>query len=297
MSASSSLSPEGAPVPLAPGTELPHFLEAIRACTPARILVGRAGPAYRTATQLELRQDHAVALDAVHAELDLERDFGRDFVKRWGLFEVNTQAGNKTEYLMRPDRGRRLNDGARTEVIRQCPAGADLQVVIGDGLSAAAVVKQVPPLWPLLEQGAREKGWGFGRPFVIRYCRVGVLNEIGELLYPPDPPLVKGGPDDPPLAKGGPGGVVVLLIGERPGLATAESLSAYMAYRPRPGHTDAQRNLISNIHARGVMPEAAAERILALTEKMRRLGTSGVAVKEELPACDNREQFLGYSSP
>src|SRR5439155_2081003 len=145
--------------------------------------------------------------------------------------------------------GRCLRDAARTEVVQRCPAGMDLQVAIGDGLSAAAVVAQVPPLLDALEQGARERGWGFGQPFVIGYCRVGVLNDIGELLDP---------------------AVVVLLIGERPGLATAESLSAYLAYRPRPGHTDAQRNLISNIHARGVGHAEAARRILALAEQMTR---------------------------
>jgi ethanolamine ammonia-lyase small subunit len=242
--------------------DLPDLLQAVRARTPARLLVGRAGPAYRTATQLELRQDHAAALDAVHAELDLDRDFGPEFVARWPLFEVATRAAHKAEYLLRPDLGRRLNDAARAEVIRHCPAAADLQVVIGDGLSALAVKAQVPPLLPLLEQEARRRAWRFGRPFVVRHCRVGVLNDVGELLDP---------------------AVVVLLIGERPGLATAESLSAYVAYRPRPGHTDAQRNLISNIHARGVLPAAAAARIAALAEKMRRLQAGGVAVKEEQP--------------
>ena len=240
--------------------ELSDLLQAVRARTPARILVGRAGPAYRTATQLVLRQDHAAAIDAVHAELDLVRDFGQPFVERWGLFEVTTCAGSKAEYLLRPDRGRRLSEAARSEVVQRCPAGVDLQVAIGDGLSAAAVVAQVPPLLAALEQGARERGRRFGQPFVIRYCRVGVLNDIGELLDP---------------------AVVVLLIGERPGLATAESLSAYMAYRPRSGHTDAERNLISNIHARGVAPAAAAMRVLWLAERMRQLQTSGVAVKEE----------------
>src|SRR5437879_5694129 len=86
------------------------FFRAIRARTPARILVGRAGPAYRTSTQLELRQDHAAALDAVHADLDIGRDFERSFVERWQLFEVQTQAADKTQYLMRPDLGRKLND-------------------------------------------------------------------------------------------------------------------------------------------------------------------------------------------
>jgi ethanolamine ammonia-lyase small subunit len=257
-----------APAPL----ELPQWIQVVRARTPARILVGRAGPSYPTAMQLELRQDHAAALDAVHAELNLVSDFGRAFVDRWGLFEVATRADGKTEYLMRPDLGRRLNDTARMEVARQCPTAADLQVVIGDGLSAAAVVAQVPRLLPLLEEEVRRRGWQFGRPFVIRSCRVGVLNDIGELVDP---------------------AVVVLLIGERPGLATAESLSAYMAYRPRPGHTDAHRNLISNIHARGVDPEAAARRIGALAEQMRRLQASGVTVKEKLGNDRGLDQLPG----
>src|SRR5437667_9134572 len=97
------------PTPLEPPADLPDLLQAVRARTPARILVGRAGPSYRTATQLELRQDHAAAVDAVHAELDPARDFGPDFVERWGLFQVQTRAGSKAEYLMRPDLGRRLN--------------------------------------------------------------------------------------------------------------------------------------------------------------------------------------------
>lgn len=240
---------------------LPETLQQIRARTPARILVGRAGPAYRTATQLALRLDHAAALDAVHAEVRLEQDFASDLIDRYQLFETATCAGSKAEYLLRPDLGRRFDESARAAIVQQCPRSVDLQVVIGDGLSAAAVVRQVPPLLPLLEEGARQRGWTFGRPFLVRYCRVGVLNDVGELLGP---------------------SVVVLLIGERPGLATAESLSAYLAYQPRPGHTDAQRNLLSNIHDRGVKPEAAAPRILALAEKMRTLQTSGVAVKEDL---------------
>src|SRR4030088_644784 len=117
-------------------------LDAIKARTPARVLVGRSGPSYRTATQLALRVDHAAALDAVHAELDLIRDLGREFVDRWPLFEVASRAGSKAESLMRPDLGRRLADEGLDAVARLCPRGADIQVVIGDGLSAAAVVAQ-----------------------------------------------------------------------------------------------------------------------------------------------------------
>src|SRR6266850_354507 len=137
--------------------ELSDLLQVVQARTPARILTGRAGPAYRTVTQLALRQDYAAAIDAVHAELDLLRDFGQPFVERWGLFEVTTCAGSKAEYLLRPDRGRRLSDAARTAVVRRCPDRTDLQIVIGDGLSAAAVIAQVPLLMDALEQGARER--------------------------------------------------------------------------------------------------------------------------------------------
>ncbi len=254
--------PDSPSQPLVPApADLPDLLRQIRARTPARILAGRAGVSYRTATQLELRRDHAAALDAVHAELDLVADLGRALVERFGLFEIGSRATSKTEYLMRPDLGRRLDDRARLQIVRDCPRGTDLQVVIGDGLSAAAVRAQVPVLLPLLEQQVKARGWTFGRPFVVRYCRVGILNEIGELLDP---------------------SVVVLLIGERPGLATAESLSAYLAYRPRPGHTDAQRNLISNIHDRGIAHEEATRRIVALADRMRQAQISGVGLKEDL---------------
>jgi ethanolamine ammonia-lyase small subunit len=245
-------------------------IQAIRARTPARILVGRSGPAYPTATQLELRQDHAVALDAVHAELNLERDFGKEFIEFRQLFEVQSQARDKTEYLMRPDLGRRLNEASRQEVVRRCPAKADLQIAIGDGLSAAAGAMQVPRLLPHLELEAKKQAWNFGQTFVIRYCRVGILNDIGEMLAPE---------------------VVVLLIGERPGLATAVSLSAYLAYRPRAGHTDAHRNLISNIHERGLPVEDAGRRIISLANKMRLKQASGVSVKEDLRGISAKEML------
>ena len=247
-------------------TDLPEVIRSVRERTPARVFPGRAGPAYRTATQLELRRDHAAAVDAVHAEVDLLRDFGVEFAEKWGLFEVCTSACNKGDYLLRPDLGRRLDDPGRAEVARRCLRETDVQVAIADGLSAAAAKAQVPALLPLLARGAAEMGWRWGQPFLIRHCRVGVLNDIGELLNP---------------------AVVVLLIGERPGLATDESLSAYLAYRPRAGHTDAQRNLISNIHARGVSPDVAVARILALAGKMRDLQTSGVGVKEDAPSLSN----------
>jgi ethanolamine ammonia-lyase small subunit len=243
--------------------DFPDVLRKIRERTPARILVGRAGAAYRTSTQLDLREAHAAARDAVRAELDLESALGAEFVKQWDLFEVCTEAVSKDEYLLLPDRGRHFDEASRRELLQRCARGNDIQFAIGDGLSVSAVSAQVPSLLPLLHEGARERGWSIGNTFVIRHCRVGVLNEIGELLSPK---------------------VGLLLIGERPGLATAESLSAYMAYEPRPSHTDANRNLISNIHARGLDANAAADRILNFAAQMMTLRLSGFSVREELPS-------------
>src|SRR5277367_1041656 len=243
-------------------SDLPEIVRKVRARTPARLLVGRAGAAYRTSTQLDLREAHAAARDAVRAELDLKSALGADFVERWGLFEVHTSAVTKDEYLLRPDLGRRFDNASRDEIQKRCPRASDLQIAIGDGLSVPAVVAQVPPLLPLLFDGATACGWKLGHAFAIHHCRVGILNEIGELLNPR---------------------VAVLLIGERPGLATAESLSAYMAHRPRAAHSDANRNLISNIHARGLDPESAAHRILNLAAQMMAANSSGYTLRENPP--------------
>jgi ethanolamine ammonia-lyase small subunit len=241
----------------------PDPVEAALARTPARVLVGRAGPAYRTSTLLKLREDHAAARDAVQAEVDLARDFGPDRVARFNLFEVRTQVPSKAEYLRRPDLGRKLDNPSHELVRARCPRECDLQIIIGDGLSATAVAAQAPALLDGLHAAATARGWSVGQPFLVRHCRVGVMNDVGDLLAP---------------------AVVVLLIGERPGLATAESLSAYMAFRPRAGHTDADRNLISNIHAAGVGLDEAVRRIVALADQYRSFGRSGVGVTELLAA-------------
>ncbi len=248
---------------LVSASSLPEIVERVRSRTPARLLAGRSGAAYRTSSQLELREAHAGARDAVRTEMNLLADFGDDFVRQWNLFEVSSQAVNKDEYLLRPDLGRRLSESSRSELKVRCRRGCDLQIVIGDGLSVTAIAAQVPALLPLLSDGADARGWSVGTIFAVRHCRVGILNEIGDLLAPT---------------------VAILLIGERPGLATAESLSAYMAYRPKSFHTDAQRNLLSNIHARGVSAERAATRILNLATAMMRSKCSGSQLREELPA-------------
>ena len=240
-------------------SDWPDLVQTVRARTPARLLAGRVGAAYRTETQLELREAHAAARDSVRAELYLETSFGTAFIRKWGLFDAYTEAADKNEYLLRPDLGRRFSAASRMEILRRCPSGNDLQIAVGDGLSVAAICAQVPQLLPLLHEESRARGWSVGQTLVIHHCRVGILNEIGELLNPT---------------------VAVLLIGERPGLATAESLSAYMAYRSRQHHSDANRNLISNIHSRGVSTSDAAVRILDLAAQMMKAQVSGSTLRE-----------------
>jgi len=232
----------------------------VRSRTPARLLKGRAGACYLTSTQLDLREAHAAARDAVRTQLDLEKQLGAEVIRKWGLFEVSSDARSKDEYLLRPDKGRVFSEASRHELAMRCSTNNDLQVAVGDGLSVTAVSAQVPQLLSALCDGAKVLGWTIGQTFVIRHCRVGILNQIGEILTPT---------------------VAVLLIGERPGLATAESLSAYMAYRPRPGQTDADRNLVSNIHARGVGVTEAAARILCLASQMMKAKCSGVQLRVE----------------
>lgn len=233
--------------------------ELIDRHTPARLFVDRRAPSYATSTQLQLRQDHALAVDAVQKELDWRAAWPEQLIQELGIFELSSSVQDKSEYLLRPDRGRILSNPSRETLRTHARQAIDVQFVIGDGLSAAAVATQIPDLLPMLITQARIRRWAVGPVFVVRYCRVALMNEIGEILRPE---------------------VVLLLIGERPGLATAQSLSAYLAYRPDPTHSDAQRNLISNIHPRGVTTADAAERIIRFVELLRMRRCSGFELKE-----------------
>ncbi|RKS67953.1 ethanolamine ammonia-lyase small subunit [Motilibacter peucedani] len=224
-------------------------LAAVRArvagVTPARLLVGRAGTSYSTRTLLTLRADHAAARDAVTAPLDLEDGPLAAALRDVGALVVSSRARTLQEHLRRPDLGRLLDEDDRGLVRDRCPADVDLQVVVGDGLSAAAVAVHVPVVLPALLAAARDAGWSVGLPVLVRRCRVGVLNDVGEVLRPR---------------------AAVLLVGERPGLAYAESLSAYVAWRPGPGQTDADRVVLSGIsagHRQGLPAHRAAEAVLA----------------------------------
>jgi ethanolamine ammonia-lyase small subunit len=229
-------------------------LAALMECTTARIGAGRSGPGLRTGPLNLFLADLAITKDALAREVDPA------LLERFGMFSVGTRVtGGKEEYLLRPDLGRSLDDAARTLITSKCVKQPDVQVCVGDGLSARAVEANLAKILPVIQAGCATAGLSLGTPFFIRHCRVGVLNDIGALLQPK---------------------VAILLIGERPGLGRADSLSAYMAYRPAPGHTDAERDVICNIFdGGGANPLEAGAYALRLAQRMIQKQASGVKLK------------------
>lgn len=229
-------------------------LRALMASTTARIGVGRAGPRYSTAELLLFQGDHAVTQDALY------RDVDQKLLDEFNLFTVQTKVtGGKQEYLLRPDLGRLLNDDAKRLINEKCQKNVNIQLVVGDGLSAAAVEANLRQIFPVIRQGAQTANLTFGTPFFIKYARVGVMNDVGELIKPD---------------------VVILLIGERPGLGRAESLSAYMGYKPKYGDTDADRDVVCNIFENGgTNPLEGGAFVVQIAQKMRKNQASGVKLK------------------
>ena len=229
-------------------------LEALVASTSARIGVGRAGPRYSTASWLLFQADHAMTQDALY------RDVDPHLLRELGLFGVETRiTGGKQEYLLRPDLGRQLSDEAKRIIRERCVKNPAVQLVVADGLSAAAIEANLRQILPVIQQGVQAAGLSFGTPFFVKHCRVGVMNDIGEIVQPE---------------------VLILLVGERPGLGRAESMSAYMAYRPKSGDTDADRDVICNIfEGGGTNPLEAGAFVVQLAQKMRSHQASGVKLK------------------
>ena len=229
-------------------------VKAMIASTTARIGVGRAGPRYSTASLLLFQGDHAVTQDALY------RDVDQKLLDQFNLFTVQTRiTGGKQEYLLRPDLGRLLNDEAKRIINEKCQKNVNIQLCVGDGLSAAAIEANLRHIFPVIKQGVQNAGFTFGTPFFIKYARVGVMNDVGELIKPD---------------------VVILLIGERPGLGRAESMSAYMGYKPKYGDTDADRDVVCNIFENGgTNPLEAGAFVVQLAQKMRKSQASGVKLK------------------
>jgi ethanolamine ammonia-lyase small subunit len=202
----------------------PSGLANLAASTAARLAVGRAGPRPPTRAMLLFGADHAVTQDAIFGDVPTA------LLEQLGLFTVQTRVTSQDEFLLRPDLGRLLSDEARTLIEQRCTKKPQVQIVVGDGLSAAAVTNNLPQIYPVLQQGLQGAGLSIGTPFFVRYCRVGLMNDINDIVQ---------------------ADVVVLLIGERPGLGVADALSAYSGWRPTAGKTDAQRDVICMITGNG----------------------------------------------
>lgn len=219
---------------------------------PCRLGIGKAGARYKTDPLLQFRAAHSAAQDAVFSDVDHE------FVDNMGLFTVQTQCDNKDVYLTRPDLGRKLNEEDAKIVAEKCKKNPTVQIYISDGLSSAAVAANVADVLPGIMQGLKSYGIETGTPFFVKYGRVGVMDQISEIT----------GAD-----------VTCVLIGERPGLITAESMSAYIAYKATVGMPEARRTVVSNIHRAGTIPAEAGAHIAEIIKIMLEKKASGTALK------------------
>lgn len=241
----------------------PNPWQHLRQLTPARIALGRAGTSLPTAAQLDFQFAHAQARDAVHLPFDHEGLCEELQGRGLDTLLLHSAAADRHTYLQRPDLGRRLNeesatalDGYATEKGR----GYDLAIVIADGLSSLAVRRHsLPFLEKLLEQ-ISEEGWKLAPISLVQQGRVAVADEVGERLG----------------AK-----MTVILIGERPGLSSPDSLGLYFTYAPKVGLNDAYRNCISNVRLEGLSYGMATFRLLYLMREACRRQLSGVDLKDE----------------
>ncbi|EMM5893380.1 MULTISPECIES: ethanolamine ammonia-lyase subunit EutC [Klebsiella] len=235
------------------GVQQPHRAEVLaelKRSTAARVCTGRAGPRPRTLALLRFLADHSRSKDTVLKEVPEE------WVKTQGLLEVRSEISDKNLYLTRPDMGRRLSPEAIDALKAKCVANPDVQVVVSDGLSTDAITVNYEEILPPLLSGLKQAGLKVGTPFFVRYGRVKIEDQIGEILG----------------AK-----VVILLVGERPGLGQSESLSCYAVYSPRVATTvEADRTCISNIHQGGTPPVEAAAVIVDLAKRMLEQKASGI---------------------
>jgi len=236
---------------------------ALRNLTPARIALGRTGTSLPTGAQLDFQFAHAQARDAVHLAFDHAglasqlSDRGRESLV------LHSAASDRHQYLQRPDLGRRLNEDSIATLRQHAqanPGGVDLAIVVADGLSALAVHRHTLPFLTRFDEQAAADGWTCAPVVLVQQGRVAVADEVGELLG---------------------ARMTVMLIGERPGLSSPDSLGLYFTYAPKVGLTDAYRNCISNIRLEGLSYGMAAHRLLYLMREACRRQLSGVNLKDE----------------
>lgn len=220
--------------------------------TPARVGIWRAGPRYKTITSLRFRADHAAAQDSVFS------DVSEEFVKEMNFIKVNTICKDKDQYITRPDFGRQFSDESKDIMRKSLNKNSKVQIVIGDGLSSAAIEANVKDILPAIIQGLKGYGIDAGPCIFVKHCRVPAMDVISEITQ---------------------ADVTLLLVGERPGLVTAESMSAYIAYKATVGMPEARRTVISNIHKGGTTAVEAGAHIAELVKTMIDKKASGIDLK------------------
>lgn len=216
--------------------------------TPARIGVWHSGSRYMSSTALRFKADHAAAQDAVFSYVD------EDFIKKNNLFPTGTIVKDKDEYVTRPDHGRKFSDEEKKRIKEHC-GQPTVQIMVGDGLSSAAIEANLEDTLPAIKQGLKMYDIEAENDIFVKHCRVPAMGVVGEVTD---------------------ADVVCLLIGERPGLVTAESMSAYVAYKPTVGMPEARRTVISNIHQGGTPPAEAGAHIAELIKRMLDHKASGL---------------------
>ena len=225
--------------------------------TPARLGSGKAGPRYKTLSMLRFRADHAAAQDAVFSQVP------EDFAVSGGMTEVVTRCRDKDEYLTRPDLGRCFDEENQKKIKGAVPGTPRVQIVVGDGLSAAAIQANAMDCMAAIRDGLKARGIETGPAIFVRYCRVGAGDAVGDVT----------GCE-----------LVCVLVGERPGLVTDKSMSAYITYKPHTGVSESARTVVSNIHAQGTPAVEAGAHIAELIETILKRKVSGVGLHLEAGA-------------
>lgn len=220
--------------------------------TPARIGISRAGCRYTTNTMLRFRADHASAVDAVYT------DVSEAFLEANNLFVIQTKCHSKEEYMTRPDLGRRLNEESVSLLREKAKKSPKVEIFVSDGLSSTAIEANVEDTLPAIINGLKSYGIEVGTPFFVKYGRVGVTDEVSEVLDSE---------------------VTCVLIGERPGLATSESMSAYITYKGHIGISESKRTVVSNIHKNGTSASEAGAHIAHIIKKISDAKASGQDLK------------------
>jgi len=224
------------------------YIALLRGRTTARIGIGKAGPRLKTDSLLKLRADHAFARDAVFCDVD------ESLIKSLGLFTVQTRCKDKNEHITRPDLGSMFDNENITKIKNECPL-AQVQIYVSDGLSSSAVTANTKDILPVLQDGLKAASISVGKPFFVKFGRVHAMDVVSETL----------GCE-----------VTCVLIGERPGLVTSESMSAYIAYRATVGMPEARRTVVSNIHSNGISPVEAGAYVVDIIRRMLEVKASGV---------------------